>query len=158
VTGTSVLALKYAGGVMLAADTLGSYGSLARYTELRRLRAVGPYALLGAGGEYSDFQKILDMLDDATTSEAELDDGCRMGAPELHAYLTRVFYARRNKGNPFYNTLLVAGFRDGVVSAPRTHRERAANAQVAPRRSACPLVRLGRTASGQDLGGLLSDP
>jgi 20S proteasome subunit beta 7 len=116
VTGTSVLALKFAGGVMLAADTLGSYGSLARYTELRRLRAVGPHCVVGAGGEYSDFQKIVDMLDELTTHEAELDDGQRMGAPELHAYLTRVMYARRNKGNPLWNALLVAGFRDGVAT------------------------------------------
>ena len=115
-TGTSVLALKFAGGVMLAADTLGSYGSLARYTELRRLRAVGPHCVVGAGGEYSDFQKIVDMLDELTTHEAELDDGQRMGAPELHAYLTRVMYARRNKGNPLWNALLVAGFRDGAAT------------------------------------------
>ena len=111
-----MLALKFAGGVMLAADTLGSYGSLARYTELRRLRAVGPHCVVGAGGEYSDFQKIVDMLDELTTHEAELDDGQRMGAPELHAYLTRVMYARRNKGNPLWNALLVAGFRDGAAT------------------------------------------
>ncbi len=115
-TGTSVLALKFAGGVMLAADTLGSYGSLARYTDLRRLRAVGAHCVVGAGGEYSDFQKIMDMLGEEVTREAELDDGQTLGAPELHAYLTRVMYARRNKGNPLWNSLLVAGFRDGAAS------------------------------------------
>ena len=115
-TGTSVLALKYVGGVMMSADTLGSYGSLARYTELRRMRAVGAFALVGAGGEYSDFQAILDMLGELVTREAELDDGAKLGAPELHSYLTRVMYQRRNKGNPLYNSLLVAGFRDGQAT------------------------------------------
>ena len=36
VTGTTVLGVKYSGGVMLAADTLASYGSLARYKDMRK--------------------------------------------------------------------------------------------------------------------------
>ena len=34
-TGTSILAVKYNGGIMMAADTLGSYGSLARFRDER---------------------------------------------------------------------------------------------------------------------------
>ncbi|KAG7531716.1 hypothetical protein FFLO_04158 [Filobasidium floriforme] len=37
VTGTSVLGLKYADGIMLAADNLASYGSLARFKDIQRL-------------------------------------------------------------------------------------------------------------------------
>ena len=59
VTGTSVLGIQYKDGVMLAADTLGSYGSLARFKDLRRIRKVGARTLVGASGEYSDFQHIL---------------------------------------------------------------------------------------------------
>ncbi len=62
VTGTSVCAVKYNGGVMMVADTLGSYGSLARFKDLRRIKAVGESTLIGAGGEFSDFQEIGDML------------------------------------------------------------------------------------------------
>lgn len=40
----------------------GSYGSLARFTNLRRVRRVGDYTLLGGSGEYSDFQHIMDLL------------------------------------------------------------------------------------------------
>ena len=64
VTGTSVLALKYVDGVMLAADTLGSYGRLTRFTDLRRLRKCGDNTIVGAGGEYSDFQHIMELLED----------------------------------------------------------------------------------------------
>lgn len=64
VTGTSVVGIKYVDGVMLAADTLGSYGSLTRFTDLRRLRTCGKNTIVGAGGEYSDFQYISEMLDD----------------------------------------------------------------------------------------------
>ena len=35
VMGTSVIAIQYADGIMMAADTLGSYGSLARFKDLR---------------------------------------------------------------------------------------------------------------------------
>jgi 20S proteasome alpha/beta subunit len=62
VTGSSVLAIKYRGGVLLMADTFGSYGSLARFTDLRRLRPVGRGAILGASGEISDFQHILTLI------------------------------------------------------------------------------------------------
>ena len=56
VTGTTVIGLKYAGGVMLAADTLASYGSMARYKDFRRLSSVSKNTILGASGEMSDFQ------------------------------------------------------------------------------------------------------
>lgn len=42
--------------MLLAADTLASYGSLARFKDVQRLKSVGDYTVLGAGGEFSDFQ------------------------------------------------------------------------------------------------------
>ena len=38
---------------MMAADTLCSYGSLARYKDVRRLQQVGTSTLIGASGIYS---------------------------------------------------------------------------------------------------------
>jgi hypothetical protein len=38
VTGTSVLALKYKDGVLMACDTLGSYGSTKRYKSVERMK------------------------------------------------------------------------------------------------------------------------
>ena len=64
VTGTSVVGCKYKGGVMIASDTLGSYGSMARFRDLTRVHKVGKRSILGAGGEFSDFQKLRDMLDE----------------------------------------------------------------------------------------------
>lgn len=113
VTGSSVLAVKYKDGVMIACDTLGSYGNLARYTDLRRVRRVGDYTLVGASGEYSDFQYIMDTLHDKMLDEHCEDDGAKLSAPEIHAYLSRVMYAKRNKGDPLYNKLIVAGVKDG---------------------------------------------
>jgi len=97
---------------MLAADTLGSYGSLAKYKDLRRLHKIGPATLLGAGGEYSDLQYILNLLDDLMTEEYCMDDGYQLGSAEIHSYLSRVLYNRRNKFDPLWNQILVAGFND----------------------------------------------
>ena len=57
-TGTSVLGLTFAGGVLLAADTLGSYGSTKRYKSFERLLKVNDAVVVAAGGELSDFQYI----------------------------------------------------------------------------------------------------
>lgn len=37
------------------------------------------------------------------------EDGRHVSAQEIHQYLTRVMYNRRNKFNPLWNSLIVAG-------------------------------------------------
>jgi hypothetical protein len=128
---------------------------------------VGDYTLVGASGEYSDFQYIMDLLHElmcvwrahewdaasvargrSTTwalscgrpappfpatlwprrlvarvrslEEHVLDDNAKLSAPEIHSYLTRVLYGRRNKMNPLWNTLLVAGVKDGARCGSRS--------------------------------------
>lgn len=44
-------------------DVLASYGSLARFKDITRLHQVGDYAILGAGGDMSDFQQLQHYLD-----------------------------------------------------------------------------------------------
>ncbi len=56
VTGTSILGIRYKDGIMMAADTLASYGSLARFMDVRRLKDIGSNVVLGASGDMSDFQ------------------------------------------------------------------------------------------------------
>lgn len=92
-TGTSVLGIKFKGGVMMAADNLGelklarpavegsglrscrssllihldlptaSYGSLARFKDIVRLHPVGEQTLLGASGDMADFQQVKRLLE-----------------------------------------------------------------------------------------------
>lgn len=112
VTGTTVIGIKYSDGVMLAADTLASYGSLARYKDVRRLQQVGDHTIVGGSGEISDFQSILHMLEDVHQGDLNEDDGFTHSPKEIHSYLRAVMYQRRNKGNPLWNQLLVAGYRN----------------------------------------------
>ncbi|KAJ7250621.1 proteasome endopeptidase complex beta subunit [Mycena rebaudengoi] len=113
VTGTSVLAIKYKDGIMMAADNLASYGSLARFRDIQRLHAVGSHTVLGAGGDMSDFQYIQTILDELMTDEFAAQDGHALGPKEVHNYLSEVMYARRSKMDPLWNALLVGGFKDG---------------------------------------------
>lgn len=41
------------------------------------------------------------------------DDDAKLTAPEIHSYLGRISYQRRNKADPFFNKFLVAGVKDG---------------------------------------------
>lgn len=62
-TGTSVIGIKYDGGVLLAADTLASYGSLARFDDITRLHQAGPHTCVAASGDMSDFQQLQHLID-----------------------------------------------------------------------------------------------
>ncbi|EJF57705.1 proteasome endopeptidase complex beta subunit [Dichomitus squalens LYAD-421 SS1] len=113
VTGTSVLAIQYRDGIMMAADNLASYGSLARFKDIQRLHKVGTSTVIGASGDMSDFQAIQTLLDEVVTDEFTHGDGHDLGPAEVHEYLSRVMYSRRSKINPLWNSILVGGFRDG---------------------------------------------
>ena len=43
---------------MIASDTLGSYGSMARYRNISRILNVNDTTVMGVGGDYADFQYI----------------------------------------------------------------------------------------------------
>jgi len=118
VTGASVLGVKYNGGVMLAADTLLSYGSMAKTMDASRLIEIDQ-TLIGASGEYSDFQAIQEMLE---AKSLEMQSGLLqerdgneppMTARSMWNYLRVVMYHRRNKMNPLWNNVVVCG-KDGT--------------------------------------------
>lgn len=109
VTGTSVLGLKFKDGVMLAADNLASYGSMARFKNIERLITVGKHTIVGIGGDISDLQYIERLLEDLTIREEYAQDGHTLRPEHVHEYLSRVMYNRRTKMNPLWNSIIVAG-------------------------------------------------
>lgn len=105
--------MKFDGGVIMAADTLGSYGSLARYRDMKRLAAVGDATIVAGSGDMADFHHILHMLDDIVVDNIQWNDDQKILPKSVHTYLTRVLYNRRTNMNPLWNTLVVGGHSDG---------------------------------------------
>merc|ERR1712072_318861 len=113
VTGTSVLGLKYADGVLMVSDTLGSYGSMARFKGIERLKQFGAETVVGAGGDLSDFQYIEELLTTLIDEDNLHHDGSRLDPNSIHKYLSRVMYNRRSKNDPLWNQVVVGGFSKG---------------------------------------------
>ncbi|KAL8954055.1 MAG: hypothetical protein Q9222_000112 [Ikaeria aurantiellina] len=109
VTGTSVLAVKFKYGVVIAADNLASYGSLARFTDVKRLRTFNRRTVVGFGGDVSDMQYLDRLLLSLDIEENYGSSGHDLNAKNLHTYLSKVMYKRRSDVNPLWNQLLVAG-------------------------------------------------
>ncbi|RDA93080.1 hypothetical protein CP533_4075 [Ophiocordyceps camponoti-saundersi (nom. inval.)] len=115
VTGTSVVAIKYRDGVVIAADNLASYGSLARFNDVKRLRPFANTSVVGFSGDVSDMQYLDRQLTDLALEEAYdsgPDQSPRLSAANLHRYLSKLLYRRRSDFNPLWNHILVAGFDD----------------------------------------------
>ncbi|KAL9109288.1 MAG: hypothetical protein Q9227_006043 [Pyrenula ochraceoflavens] len=114
VTGTSVIGVKFKDGVVLAADNLASYGSLARFPGIKRLHTFPPHTLLGFGGDVSDMQYIDRLLMSLSIREnySSTDPSAQhtLSAQNLHTYLSKLLYSRRSKFNPLWNSILVGGF------------------------------------------------
>lgn len=113
VTGTSVIAIKFNKGIIIAADNLGSYGSLARFTDVERLFPVGENAVVGVSGDISDLQEVGRMLEALETEVSYDYDGHSLRAPHVHEYLQKVFYSRRSKMDPLWNSVIVGGLEQG---------------------------------------------
>jgi len=109
VTGTSVLGIKFNGGVLIACDTLGSYGSTARFPNISRMLRVNDTTVMGSGGDYADFQFIKSIIEQRVITDKCTEDGFEFTPLALHSWLTRVHYNRRSRFDPLWNVSIVAG-------------------------------------------------
>jgi len=110
-TGTSVFGIKYKDGVVLAADTLGSYGSLARFPDVERVYKVNDSTVVACTGDYADFQLLKEILEQKQIF-ADIRGGGANTKPEaVHCWLTRLLYNRRSRFDPLWTTVLVAGMQ-----------------------------------------------
>jgi len=113
-TGSSVIALKYKDGIMVACDTMVAYGSSLRFPDNTRIHSVANNTLVGAMGEFSDFQQIKKDLDELEYDNLNLKaDGITLSPKQVASWLGRVMYNRRTKMNPLWNQLVVGGVKDG---------------------------------------------
>lgn len=93
----------------MAADNLASYGSLARFTDVKRIRTFAETSLIGFGGDVSDMQYLDRHLTELSIDEAYQESAHTLNARSLHKYLSKLLYHRRSKFDPLWNHLLVAG-------------------------------------------------
>ncbi|KAI5181464.1 20S proteasome subunit beta 7 [Nematocida sp. AWRm80] len=107
VVGTSVLAVKYNEGVMIASDTQLSYGSYAKYKNIQRVSEISPTILLASSGEYSNHQQLVKQLRIEINTVA--GEQCIYGPIECFEMIKNHMYAKRCKGKPEMNTHIVAG-------------------------------------------------
>lgn len=116
VTGTSVISIKYKNGIVIAADKLGAYGSLLRFTDVERLITIGDNIVVGVSGDISDMQYIEYLLEELKT-ENNYDNLYSKNEESLQPsyvfeYLATVLYQRRSKMNPLWNAIIVAGIEN----------------------------------------------
>ncbi|XP_050316219.1 proteasome subunit beta type-4 [Anthonomus grandis grandis] len=112
-TATSLVAVAYDKGVVMGGDLLASYGSLARYRNCPRIVKVNDNIVLGASGDYADFQYVKDFIEQKVITEECIDDGMSLKPKSLYCWLTRILYNRRSKMDPLWNNFIVAGVQDG---------------------------------------------
>lgn len=114
-----------------------SYGSLARFTSTHRLRSFANSSVVGFSGDVSDMQYLDRHLTELTIDEAyanppdsslpeadgdgdddeDVNSSSRtaeerkngLNAANLHKYISKLLYGRRNKFDPLWNQILVAG-------------------------------------------------
>ena len=74
--GTSVFAFKYKDGVIFAADTSISYGSMLKTKDARRMEALGEETIFACSGEMADFQNLSKDLNQKHEEDLIQNDGC----------------------------------------------------------------------------------
>jgi 20S proteasome subunit beta 7 len=117
--GGSVVAIKYDGGVLMAADTLLSYGSMAKAPNVPRTRIISPHAAIAATGDYADFQEAARALMNDVLDDQLADDGISKTPQELFSRLHRTLYHMRNEFTPYQCSFILIGHdgKEGYMAA-----------------------------------------
>ena len=112
-TGTSVIGIKFDNGVLISADTLVSYGNLASFRNIDRVFKINDHCIVGAGGEFADFQFMKRFINEKVTEDFCYDDKMELKPKSLYNWITRIMYNRRCRFNPLWVDLVVGGMQDG---------------------------------------------
>lgn len=108
-----MIGLAFEGGVIVCADTLGSYGSMARYRDVARVWEVNKDTIVGVSGDYADFQHVWKTIEQKRIDEEASMDGHNSGPLALHTWLTRLQYNKRCRFEPYWVEWVVAGIQNG---------------------------------------------
>jgi 20S proteasome subunit beta 7 len=92
-----------------------SYGSLARFRDVKRLKTFGQRCLIGFAGDMSDMQFIDRNLNAWDIEERETDGKNTVNAKQLQKYADKLFRHHWSKQDPLYNDVVIAGFDENDV-------------------------------------------
>jgi len=67
--GNTVMAMKYKDGVLVASDTVISYGGFKDFKDKKRIFNLTNSTVIAASGEMSDFQEVYKMLTKKATND-----------------------------------------------------------------------------------------
>ena len=117
-TGTSVIGIKFKNGIIIAGDTRVNYGSLCKIMNVEdRIQSITPRTLVGYSGEYSDCQETSRILHELALNDSLEGSGAPcLGPVELANYLSSIHYYKRNKMDPYLNSVVCGGVNwDGKI-------------------------------------------
>jgi 20S proteasome subunit beta 7 len=103
------MAVSFNGGVVLASDRNAYSSSLQRFNDISRHFRVNDRCVVVFSGDFADFQWIRNLIE---CKQMELQQGnieFLMSPKMVHSFLTTLFYNRRSKMNPLWNTIIVCG-------------------------------------------------
>ena len=110
--GTSVMALKFNGGVIIAADTAISYGGMKRIKDARRIVKLSDECAYACSGEMADFQHLQkELAKKQEADEIEQDGATFLKPKDYYNWISRMNYNRRMKMNPLWCSTVVGGVR-----------------------------------------------
>jgi 20S proteasome subunit beta 7 len=112
----AIVAVKYDSGILLASDTVINYGRSPRFGGISHFRQLTPTVLIGASGEFADFQALLDVLQ-RPLRQAECEShGQPLTVSEIYNLVKRYLYDRRSRINPLAVEVIVAGIAPNGAS------------------------------------------
>lgn len=110
--GTSVMACKFKGGVIIGADTAISYGGMKKEKNARRIMKLNDEIAFACSGEMADAQNLHKELKKKQEADEIEQDGCTFLKPrDYFNWIACMNYQRRMKMNPLWCSTVVGGVR-----------------------------------------------
>lgn len=114
--GSSIIAIKYDKGVLIAGDNRISRHGFKGFTNVSRITQINNNTFIGSSGEYSDFQEITRKLLEKSDEDVLYDgENTFLGPKELSNFLSFTSYQLRNKMNPYMTTTMIGGIDENGV-------------------------------------------
>lgn len=118
---SSIVGIKYNGGILLASDRAVSYGSCFKFSNVSHFHRITPKVVIGCSGEMSDFQELVNDLTYIVRDYQCKNNGDNLSPLEISNYIKRLMYTRRSHMEPFVMRCVLAGVdRDGSLHLTST--------------------------------------